>query len=97
MGMFNRRTVRTIDTFPFGHVTCPISVDSENECLETRIEYSIADLTKLIEDIRWYYALKSDQSQRQSEISDLAYKLAKLLGKEKSVHGRIWSPIKIKL
>lgn len=97
MRLLGRRTIKTIDTYPFGHVTSPVSVDYKNECLETSIEYGISDLANLVEDIRWYYSSKSDQSQRQSEIGDLAYKLAKLLRKEKSVHGRIWSPIKIKL
>ena len=97
MGLFSRRTLKTIDTYPFGHVTSPVSVDYENGCLETSIEYGISDLTKLVENIHWYYLTKSDRSQRQSEISDLACKLAKLLHKEKSVLGRIWSPIKIKL
>ena len=97
MGNYRCRRIKAINTYPFGRVTCPIGVDYENACLETSIEYDISDLTKLVEDISWYYGFKADQSQRQREIHDLAYKLAKLLHKEKSLHGQLWSPIKIKL
>ena len=97
MGLFKCRSIKTIDSCLFGRVTCPILVDYDSGCLETHIEYGISDLTNLMQDISFYYATKSDRSQRQSEISELAAKLSHLLKKEKCVHGRIWSPIKLKL
>lgn len=96
MRLSNLRAIKTIDTYPFGHVTSPITVDPENECLETSIEYGIDDLAMFMENIYFYYTWKAERSQRQSEIADLAHKLAKLLKKEKGVVGRIWSPIKVK-
>ena len=84
---------KSIDTDSFGRVVCPLQVNTEEGRLETYITYGIEDLTKLIGDAHWYYVFKSDTSQRQNEIADLLCKLEKLLKKEKSVVGRILSPI----
>ena len=84
---------KTIDTCDFGRVECPISVNYEQECLETFITYGINDLVKLVDNAHWYYLMRSDKTKRQSEIAELLYKLSKLLRKEKSVEGRIWAPI----
>lgn len=88
-----RSKIQTIDTCDFGHVECPIQVDGVKGSLETYLVYGIKDLVSLVDHAAWYYAIKPDRSQRQAEISDLFNKLSRLLSKEKSVCGRIWSPI----
>ena len=82
-----------ITTFPFGHVETPISVNSNEGCLETIITYGKEDLFNLVQSIYWYYKMKSDRTQRQDEIADLMLKASKLIKKEKGVVGRLWSPI----
>ncbi len=84
---------KSIDTDSFGRVVCPLQVNTEEGRLETYLTYDVKDLAHLIGDARWYYASKTDRSQRQNEIADLLCKLERLLKKEKSVVGRIWSPI----
>ena len=84
---------KSIDTDSFGRVVCPLQVNTEEGRLETYITYGIEDLAKLIRDAHLYYSYKTDRSQRQEEIGDLLYRLDNLLQKEKSVVGRIWSPI----
>lgn len=87
------RTAKSIDVFPFGHVKAPLQVNDEGDGFETTIDFDINDLNKLVDSSYWYYALKGDQTHRQQEIAELFGKLRKLLRKEKSVIGRIWSPI----
>ena len=82
-----------ITTFPFGHVEAPISVNSDEGCLETIITYGKEDLFNLVQSISCYYKLKSDRTQRQDEIADLMLKASKLIKKEKGVVCRLWSPI----
>lgn len=94
--MNRHQNPKTIDTCAFGRVECPISVNYDQECLETFITYGIKDLVKFVDSVHWYYIMKSDKTQRQCEIAELLYKLSKLLGKEKSVEGRIWAPILLK-
>lgn len=84
---------KSIDVCPFGRVECPMQVDHKHGRLETYIEYDIKDLVRLVDQACWYYLRKADRTQRQDEISNLFYRLKKLLEKEKSVLGRIWSPI----
>lgn len=86
---------KSIDTYPFGSVECPICVNHKDGYLETYITYGIKDLVNLISSAYWYYMIKADKTQRQDEIADLFFKLKKLLEKEKAVVGRIWSPIVI--
>ena len=91
MRLFERP--KSIDTYPFGRVECPMQVDHKEGRLETYITYGIKDLVNLIDGAHEYYLFKAERTQRQGEIADLLGKLKKLLKKEKSVVGRIWSPI----
>ena len=84
---------KSIDTASFGQVLTPIQVNQEKGCLETYVSYGIKDLSNIVHSAYWYYSMKADQTNRQEEIAELFYKLHKLLNKEKSVVGRITSPI----
>jgi hypothetical protein len=87
------RKPKTIDTDNFGRVECPLIVNEEKGRLETCIIYGIKDFVELVKSAYWYYAFKSEQTQRQSEIKELLHKLSVLLRKEKALNGRIWSPV----
>ena len=89
--MSRYETPKTIDACSFGRVECPISVNYDEECLETFISFGIKDLVKLVDSAHWYYLMKTERTQRQNEIADLFCKLSRLLVKEK-----IWSPIVLK-
>ena len=86
---------KSISIDSFGRVESPLFVDTAEEQLATSIVFGIKDLRKLMNEIHWYYRFKSDRSQRQEEIAELAAKLERLLSKEKKVYGRFNSPVKL--
>lgn len=89
--------LKSIDVDNFGRVVAPIQADTRNERLETYIVFGIKDLRALVSAIQHYYLFKTNRSSRQEEIADLAFKMERLLSKEKSVDGRIWSPVKLSI
>lgn len=82
-----------IDVSPFGRVECPMFINHDKGIFETFISYDIKDFQMFIKSAYWYYMIKAKKTQRQGEIADLLFKLSKLLEKEKSVVGRLRSPI----
>ena len=86
---------KEIEVYDFGRVCVPMQVCRSKGRLETVLEFGVKDLSRFIGSIWSYYYFKSDRTNRQTEIAELADKLQRLLKKEKKVFGEVWSPISL--